>query len=101
MKDKVRVVSMANTSAATIGEVVGVGARIVEYPVRLRKRPDIQVWGREIQILIPSENRFLLGEKLIITPVKSPDRSTGFGILNALSVKGKPSQGETNDGKAP
>lgn len=69
VKDKVRVVSMANKSAATIGEVVGVGARIVEYPVRLRKRPDIQMWGREVQILIPLENRFLLGEELIITPV--------------------------------
>jgi multidrug resistance efflux pump len=68
-KDKVRVVSMANKSAATIGEVVGVGARIVEYPLRLRKRPDIQMWGREVQILIPPENEFLLGEKLIITPV--------------------------------
>jgi len=69
VKDKVRVVSMANKSASTVGEVVGVGARIVEYPLRLRKRPDIQMWGREVQILIPPENRFLLGEKLVITPV--------------------------------
>ena len=68
-KNKVRVVSMANTRAATIGEVVGVGARIVEYPLRLRRRPDIQMWGREVQILIPPENGFLLGEKLIITPI--------------------------------
>ena len=86
VKDKVRVVSVANTSAATVGEVVGVGARIVEYPLRLRKRPDIQMWGREVQILIPPENQFLLGEKLFITPVDSKDRPGGSGILRAVSI---------------
>ena len=100
VKDRVRVVSMANNSAATIGEVVGVGARIVEYPLRLRKRPDIQMWGREVQILIPPENRFLLGEKLIITPERSQDRPAGFGILDALSKNRRASQGETEEGKA-
>jgi len=95
VKDKVRVVSMANKSAATIGEVVGVGSRIVEYPLRLRKRPDIQMWGREVQILIPPENQFLLGEKLIITPVRSQDRPTGFGILNALCTRWDASHGQT------
>jgi len=99
VKDKVRVVSMANKSAATIGEVVGVGARIVEYPLRLRKRPDIQMWGREVQILIPPENQFLLGEKLIITPVRLRERPAGSGILDALSINRKPSQGETSEGK--
>jgi multidrug resistance efflux pump len=101
VKDKVRVVSMANKGAATIGEVVGVGARIVEYPLRLRKRPDIQMWGREVQILIPPENRFLLGEKLIITPVSLQDRRTGFGILESLSSIGQANHGETEEGKAP
>jgi HlyD family secretion protein len=101
VRDKVRVVSMANKSAATIGEVVGVGARIVEYPLRLRKRPDIQMWGREVQILIPPENRFLLGEKLIITPLKLQDRRTGFGILDALPISRKPSDEDRNDGKVP
>jgi len=101
VKDKVGVVSMANRSAATIGEVVGVGSRIVEYPLRLRKRPDIQMWGREVQILIPPENRFLLGEKLIITPVRSQDRPAGFGILNALSTRWGARHGKPNDGRAP
>jgi hypothetical protein len=87
LKDKVRVVSVANTSAATVGEVVGVGARIVEYPARLRKRPDIQMWGREVQILIPPKNRFLLGEKLFITPLALDNRPGGSGILNIFSTK--------------
>lgn len=101
VKDKVRVVSMANKGAATIGEVVGVGARIVEYPVRLRKRPDIQTWGREVQILIPPENRFLLGEKLVITPLSLQGRHTGLGILDSLSENRRVNQGETEEGKAP
>ena len=49
------------------GDVVGVGSRIVEYPVRLRKRQDIQIWGREVLIKIPENNAFLLGEKVRIS----------------------------------
>jgi hypothetical protein len=49
------------------GVVVGVGARIVEYPERLRKRAEILIWGREIIIRLPPQNRFLLGEKVLIT----------------------------------
>ena len=99
VKDRVRVVSMANRSAATTGEVVGVGARIVEYPLRLRKRPDIQMWGREVQILIPPENQFLLGEKLIITPVKSRGRGSNFGRLRAVFMNRKTSHAKTSEGK--
>jgi multidrug resistance efflux pump len=49
------------------GEVVGVGTRIVEYPERLRRRADILIWGREIIIRLPADNRFLLGEKVLIS----------------------------------
>jgi multidrug resistance efflux pump len=49
-----------------VGEVIGIGHRIVEYPVRLRKRADIQMWGREVIIRIPDSNSFLLGEKVMI-----------------------------------
>lgn len=48
------------------GVIVGVGARIVEYPVRLRKHPDIQTWGRELLIKIPDHNNLILGEKVMI-----------------------------------
>lgn len=61
----VRVRSLAGTHEVA-GEIVGVGHRIVEYPIRLRKRPDIQIWGREVTIAIPPENRFLLGEKVVV-----------------------------------
>ncbi len=62
---KVRVRSLASRYDLE-GEVVGIGHRIVEYPVRLRKRPDIQMWGREVIVRIPDANAFLLGEKVMI-----------------------------------
>ncbi len=62
---KVRVRSLAARYELE-GEVVGIGHRIVEYPVRLRKRPDIQMWGREVIVRIPDSNAFLLGEKVMI-----------------------------------
>jgi len=46
--------------------IIGVGARIVEYPERLRKRADIMIWGREIMVALPPDNGFLLGEKVVI-----------------------------------
>jgi multidrug resistance efflux pump len=64
---KVTVVSLAENGAVVTGEIVGVGSRIVEYPIRLRKIPDIQMWGREITIKIPEVNQFLLGEKVLIS----------------------------------
>jgi hypothetical protein len=63
---------VANKHNRVSGEVVGVGARIVEYPVRLRKAPDILMWGREVMIKIPVGNKFLLGEKVMITIEKAP-----------------------------
>jgi multidrug resistance efflux pump len=49
------------------GEVIGVGSRIVEYPIRLRKYPDLQMWGREVTIKIPEGNKLLLGEKVLVS----------------------------------
>ncbi|MFC1584603.1 DUF3616 domain-containing protein [Fibrobacterota bacterium] len=66
--EQVEINSISDKTNRTLGDIVGVGSRIVEYPVRLRKRQDIQIWGREVVIKIPEENGFLLGEKVIITP---------------------------------
>ncbi|MEO6095481.1 MAG: DUF3616 domain-containing protein, partial [Fibrobacteria bacterium] len=70
VKRKVTVRSSHDKKIGFTGEVIGVGARIVEYPERLRKRADIVIWGREIIIRLPPENRFLLGEKVIIAVSK-------------------------------
>ncbi len=66
MGKTVEVVSLTDTRSRTQGIVVGVGARIVEYPIRLRKHPNFQVWGREVVIKIPDNNSFILGEKVLI-----------------------------------
>jgi multidrug resistance efflux pump len=68
----VSVSSAANKHNRVAGEVVGVGARIIEYPVRLRKAPDMLMWGREVMIKIPVGNKFLLGEKVMITLEQMP-----------------------------
>lgn len=84
MGDAVAVSSFAGSDIRINGKVVGVGARIVEYPVRLRKHPDIQSWGREVVVRIPEANPFILGEKVLIT---SAYREKGFAdkIKNLFS----------------
>ncbi len=67
LKRKVNVMGSQDRRHRVEGEVVGVGARIVEYPERLRRRADIRIWGREIIIRLPAENRFLLGERVLIS----------------------------------
>jgi multidrug resistance efflux pump len=74
---KVRVQSNQDPRHKVEGEVVGVGTRIVEYPERLRKRPDILIWGREIMVKLPQDNRFLLGEKVLISSRGEAARSPG------------------------
>ncbi|MGD9200877.1 MAG: HlyD family efflux transporter periplasmic adaptor subunit [Chitinispirillia bacterium] len=64
----VAIYSLTDKRNKITGTVVGVGSRIVEYPLRLRKRQDIQIWGREITIRLPDNNNFLLGEKVRIIP---------------------------------
>jgi multidrug resistance efflux pump len=68
--EKVSVKSGSGKNCCAEGEVVGIGSRIIEYPQRLRKRPEIQMWGREVQIRIPEDNSFLLGEKVMVFAVE-------------------------------
>ncbi len=84
----VKVFSTSGKSNYVKGEIVGVGSRIVEYPIRLRKRQDIQIWGREVVIKIPEENSFLLGEKVMIEPELNPFKSfSQSGDTSGVSVQ--------------
>ena len=49
------------------GEVVGLSSRIVVFPDRMWKMPDMPVYGREVTIKISEENPFLLGEMVAIS----------------------------------
>jgi len=62
-----RVASMGDARNSTIGTVIGVGARIIEYPPRLKEMLAVPVWGREVLIKIDEKNRLLLGEKVLIS----------------------------------
>lgn len=75
MGEEVDVASLAIANSTITGSVVGVGGRIVAYPMRLRKHPDLRIWGREVVIQIPAENPFILGEKVLIT---AADKRMGF-----------------------
>lgn len=80
---KTRVISLADPGNSIIGEVTGVGSRIVEYPRRLKEMLAIPVWGREVLIRIHKDNRFLLGEKVLISlcdPCEE-DQSIAGGLL--------------------
>ena len=69
--NNVQVTSLAAKGSSSAGQIVGVGSRIVEFPVRLRKNPDFQVWGREVLVKINDLNSFLLGEKVLITTAET------------------------------
>ena len=82
---KLTIVSLASDDKETIGNVIGIGSRIVDFPVRLRKRPDVQVWGREVQVEIPEDNNFLLGEKVLIVPLRMREQSYWARLKNSFS----------------
>jgi HlyD family secretion protein len=67
--DIVKVIPTVERGTRVEGEVIGVGTRIVEFPIRLRKVPDYVIWGREVTIAIPPSNDLLLGEKVRLEPV--------------------------------
>lgn len=68
---RVKIISPA-TGREAYGEVMTVGARIVEIPQRLLRIPT-STWGREVLIKMPAENGFLLSEKVQVKPTLTFD----------------------------
>jgi multidrug resistance efflux pump len=58
--------SLKDPTISYVGQVVGLGSRIVEIPARLRKLETFKVYGREVLIEIPTDNIFLQKEKVSI-----------------------------------
>ena len=58
------VVSLREPELSYPGRVIGLGSRIVEIPVRLRKYPEVVSYGREVTVAISRENQFLQQEKV-------------------------------------
>jgi multidrug resistance efflux pump len=83
---KVIVSSIADSSKRVEGVVASVGSRIIEFPVRLLKNDSVQTWGREVVIIVPEDNPFLVGEKVYI---ESTDFQSLFLTANAAETKKK------------
>jgi multidrug resistance efflux pump len=62
--DKVLVES-SNRKYSITGEIFEVGSRITDYPQRLIEN-QLDLFGQEIFISIPKDNRFLGGEKVFV-----------------------------------
>lgn len=65
--DSVLVTSLAHPDYRARGTVTGLGSRIVPVPTRLRRLPDIDVYGREVIVSLPGDNPFLQQEKVELT----------------------------------
>ncbi len=84
VNQKVKITPLApkDLSVAQIGVVKSIGARIVEYPERLKKHRGIPVWGREILISIPKTGGLLLGERVLIAAEGS---DSGGGVATTVN----------------
>ena len=91
--DKLEVASTLHPDINITGEVIGLGSRIVEIPERLRKIADFKTYGREVLIKIPSDNRFLQKEKVMLN-ISLEGGNNAFG--NLFSSKDKKSSGSNN-----
>jgi len=69
METKFKVSSLKDAGIVYEGHVIGLGSRIIEIPVRLRKMPDLKTYGREILVEIPKSNTFLQKEKVALSYV--------------------------------
>jgi multidrug resistance efflux pump len=79
----VNITSVNKKNSTVTGSVIGVGSRIVEYPVRLRRYADVQMWGRDVIIKIPECNKYILGEKVRIV-IKPAMKKSGFASILGL-----------------
>lgn len=65
--ETVKVRSLSGSGRTVKGKVEGLSSRIVEFPMRMWKMPEMPVHGREVIITIPADNDFLLGEMVTIS----------------------------------
>ena len=82
LEDKLSVTSSQHPNHEVVGEVVGLGTRIVEIPERLRKIPEAKSYGREVLIKIPAENPFLQKEKVTLNSTNKKESNFLSSFLN-------------------
>jgi multidrug resistance efflux pump len=70
INDQLEVQSIIQKDFLIKGVVKGLGTRVTPMPERLSKMPELKVYGREVQIQITPENKFMQGEKVLIRLLK-------------------------------
>jgi hypothetical protein len=66
MGDPFLIRSAVDPTQTCEGVVTGLGSRVVEIPGRLRKIPEVKIYGREVVVSIPAENPFIQREKVMM-----------------------------------
>lgn len=51
------------------GTIISLGNKIRELPVRMRRDPTVQAWGREVLLEIESENQLIQGERVLVEQI--------------------------------
>ena len=51
------------------GHIIGLGNKIRELPIRMRRDPVVQAWGREVLLKIPEDNLLMQGERVLIEQI--------------------------------
>ncbi|MEM1215489.1 MAG: HlyD family efflux transporter periplasmic adaptor subunit [Bacteroidota bacterium] len=64
--DTLVVRSIQKKDYQVIGTVTGLGSKIRELPVRMRRDPTVQAWGREVRVQLPLPNELLQGERVLV-----------------------------------
>lgn len=65
--DRFSITSTNDETHSYEASVSGLGSRIVEIPVRMRKVPSIKSYGREVIFQLPAQSKFLQNEKLVLS----------------------------------
>lgn len=65
--ERVKIHTLGGTGSVVEGQVIGLSSRIVEFPTRMWKMPEMPIHGREVIITISEDNPFLLGEMVTIS----------------------------------
>ena len=87
LNDSILVKSTKDKNLSYKGKVIGLGSRIVEIPSRLRKRPDIKTYGREVIVSIPKHNRFLQKEKTVLELLQKQSNAKASKLLKISEAK--------------
>jgi multidrug resistance efflux pump len=67
--DSMSVSSIQDQEYVIYGHIIGLGNKIRELPVRMRRDPAIQAWGREVLLRIPADNLLMQGERVLIEQI--------------------------------